>query len=188
MKIHTGAALSILAILMTAPFTPHAWAEETDRPQRPDRPEIEAITGRFDLEARAVLTLRHPAEDPAGKRRRAIDFDGAGVGLAGPERVALRFRTLESRGGHAAIELRIDNPLEARDGRQVKTFRGQGVAVITLGDRTTRVPVIVVGRAVERGERAVMVGRFRGVGEGPNARLAGSFRGPRVSADAGDEG
>jgi len=188
MKIRTGLALTILALLMTAAFAPNLKAEEIDRPQRPERPEIEPITGRFDLETRAVLTLRHPAEDPAGKRRRSIGFSGEGVGLAGPNRVALRFDTLESRGGHAAIELRIDNPLEARNGRQVKAFRGQGVAVVTLGDHTARVPIVVVGRAVQRGDQAVMLGRFHGVGEGPHARLAGSFRGPQVSAEAQDAG
>ena len=158
----------MLTAAIAATFAAPAFARPDDRP----RPE--PITGAFALDVDGVLA----APTPSGDVRRA-PLDGRGRALVGPRSVNLKFGEL-SAGEHVTVDIRWDNPLD-RDGR---SFRGDGVALITVGDRSTKVRVRAHGEIRGRADEAVMHGRWTALDGERGFELHGRFAGKLVDRDA----
>lgn len=143
-----------------------------DAPHRP-RP------AKFALNTHAVVAV-----PVGGGQVRAVDLSGDGRAHATRRAVRLHFGEMTGRADGIIARIRWDNPLD-RDGNN---FHGQGVAKVTVGDRTVLYRLSVRGHIEHTDRGAVMVGKFHATGGTADARFFGSFRGPKIAPnDNGDD-
>jgi hypothetical protein len=145
--------------------------------ESPERPHL----GSFALDTTGVLALPNASAGEAI----SVRLKGEGRAVAGRRAVALQFSAMTGPAERVTVEFRFDNPL---DRKRRGAFAGDGVAIVTIGENTTRLRVRVHGRIERSDEHGVVVhGRWRAVENRERIALAGGFRGALIEPAPGDE-